>query len=89
MCGQNLISEQLYCWEKRSANAGAHHRKQETVRFDTQLMQNPKISGVEYQQGKLQGYKFSNTEISHINHYDRTLRILFLISSCNLVGQTI
>jgi len=29
----------------------------ETVRFDTQLMQNPHISGVEYQQGELQGYE--------------------------------
>ena len=30
---------------------------QELVRFDMQLMQNPEISGVEYQQGKLQGYE--------------------------------
>lgn len=29
----------------------------ETVRFDMQKMQNPKISGVEYQQGELQGYE--------------------------------
>ncbi|MEE4315804.1 MAG: RNA-guided endonuclease IscB [Erythrobacter sp.] len=29
----------------------------ETVRFDTQLMQNPEISGVEYQQGTLAGYE--------------------------------
>lgn len=29
----------------------------ETARFDTQLMQNPEISGVEYQQGELQGYE--------------------------------
>ncbi len=29
----------------------------ETVRFDTQLMANPSISGVEYQQGELQGYE--------------------------------
>ncbi len=29
----------------------------ETVRFDTQLMQNPDISGVEYQQGTLAGYE--------------------------------
>lgn len=28
----------------------------ENVKFDTQLMQNPDISGVEYQQGTLQGY---------------------------------
>lgn len=30
---------------------------QELVRFDTQLMQNPEISGIEYQQGELQGYE--------------------------------
>ncbi len=30
---------------------------QELVRFDMQLIQNPEISGVEYQQGELQGYE--------------------------------
>ena len=30
---------------------------QELVRFDTQLMQNPEIEGVEYQQGDLAGYE--------------------------------
>lgn len=30
---------------------------QETVRFDTQKMENPEISGVEYQQGELAGYE--------------------------------
>jgi len=30
---------------------------QERVRFDTQLLQNPEISGVEYQQGELAGYE--------------------------------
>lgn len=29
----------------------------EHVKFDTQLMQNPDISGIEYQQGELQGYE--------------------------------
>ncbi len=29
----------------------------ETVRFDTQKMQNPEVSGVEYQQGELAGYE--------------------------------
>lgn len=29
----------------------------ENVKFDTQLMQNPEISGIEYQQGALQGYE--------------------------------
>lgn len=30
---------------------------QELVRFDMQMLQNPEISGVEYQQGELQGYE--------------------------------
>ncbi len=30
---------------------------QEIVRFDTQLLENPEISGVEYQQGELAGYE--------------------------------
>ena len=29
----------------------------ELVRFDTQLMENPEISGIEYQQGEIQGYE--------------------------------
>lgn len=33
------------------------HVAQETVRFDTQLMQNPEIKGIEYQQGTLYGYE--------------------------------
>jgi 5-methylcytosine-specific restriction endonuclease McrA len=33
------------------------HLALELVRFDTQLMQNPEISGVEYQQGELLGYE--------------------------------
>jgi 5-methylcytosine-specific restriction endonuclease McrA len=30
---------------------------QELIRFDTQLLQNPELSGVEYQQGELAGYE--------------------------------
>jgi 5-methylcytosine-specific restriction endonuclease McrA len=33
------------------------HIAQELVKFDTQLMKNPKISDAEYQQGELQGYE--------------------------------
>ncbi|MEO0596436.1 MAG: RNA-guided endonuclease IscB, partial [Chloroflexota bacterium] len=33
------------------------HLAQELVRFDTQAMQNPEISGVAYQQGALMGYE--------------------------------
>jgi hypothetical protein len=31
--------------------------KQELVRFDTPQLENPEISGIEYQQGELQGYE--------------------------------
>ena len=33
------------------------HISYENAKFDTQLMQNPEVSGVEYQQGELQGYE--------------------------------
>jgi len=33
------------------------HISYENVKFDIQLMQNPEISGIEYQQGTLQGYE--------------------------------
>jgi 5-methylcytosine-specific restriction endonuclease McrA len=33
------------------------HLAMELVRFDTQKLQNPEISGIEYQQGTLQGYE--------------------------------
>src|SRR5690606_41766162 len=33
------------------------HISYENVKFDTQLMRNPEISGIEYQQGTLQGYE--------------------------------
>lgn len=35
----------------------ATHLAMELVRFDTQKLQNPEISGIEYQQGKLLGYE--------------------------------
>ena len=37
----------------------------ETVRFDTQLLQNAQISGVEYQQGTLQGYEVREYLLAH------------------------
>ena len=33
------------------------HISYENVKFDTQLIHNPEISGIEYQQGELQGYE--------------------------------
>jgi 5-methylcytosine-specific restriction endonuclease McrA len=37
----------------------------ETARFDTQLLQNPLISGVEYQQGTLQGFEVREWVLEH------------------------
>jgi 5-methylcytosine-specific restriction endonuclease McrA len=48
----------ILCWVnrlRRLCPIGAI--SQELVRFDTQLLQNPDISGVEYQQGTLAGYE--------------------------------
>ena len=45
-------------WVKRISRwAPISKLSQELVRFDTQQMQNPEISGVEYQQGTLLGYE--------------------------------
>lgn len=41
---------------------------QELVRFDTQLMQNPEISGLEYQQGELVGYEVREFLLDKFNH---------------------
>ena len=40
---------------------------QELVKFDTQLMQNPKIAGVEYQQGELAGYELKEYLLEKFN----------------------
>jgi 5-methylcytosine-specific restriction endonuclease McrA len=50
--------EQVLCWVQRLQRfcpIGA--LSQELTRFDTQLLQNPDISGVEYQQGELADYE--------------------------------
>ena len=44
----------------------------ETVRFDTQKLQNPEITGVEYQQGELLGYEIREyllTKYGHVCQY--------------------
>ncbi|MCI0339331.1 MAG: RNA-guided endonuclease IscB [Acidobacteria bacterium] len=40
----------------------------ELVRFDMQLMQNPKIEGIEYQQGELQGFELREYVLIKFNH---------------------
>jgi 5-methylcytosine-specific restriction endonuclease McrA len=47
----------IWTWLKRlNKFTPINHLAIELTRFDTQKMQNPEISGVEYQQGELQGY---------------------------------
>jgi 5-methylcytosine-specific restriction endonuclease McrA len=40
----------------------------ELVKFDTQLLQNPEISGVEYQQGELAGYELRQYLLEKFHH---------------------
>lgn len=40
----------------------------ENVKFDTQLMNNPDMSGIEYQQGTLQGYEIREYLLEKYNH---------------------
>jgi 5-methylcytosine-specific restriction endonuclease McrA len=48
----------LQTWVRRLAwSAPVESISMELVKFDTQAMQNPEISGVEYQQGDLMGYE--------------------------------
>ena len=50
--------EQMRTWAKRLTRfAPVSGLAVETVRFDTQALQNPEISGVQYQQGELAGYE--------------------------------
>ncbi len=50
--------DNVFTWVMRPINfAPVSGMVVETVRFDTQLLQHPEISGVEYQQGELAGYE--------------------------------
>lgn len=50
--------DNIWTWLKRlNRFAPLSHLAMELVRFDTQKLQNPEISGVEYQQGELMGYE--------------------------------
>nr|WP_026098775.1 RNA-guided endonuclease IscB [Oscillatoria sp. PCC 10802] len=52
----NSRVENIVAWVRRLRRfAPISAISQELVRFDTQVIQNPEISGVEYQQGELQG----------------------------------
>ena len=50
--------DNIFTWLERLYHfAPITHLAMELVRFDTQKMQNAEISGIEYQQGELQGYE--------------------------------
>jgi 5-methylcytosine-specific restriction endonuclease McrA len=50
--------DNIYCFVKRVSNfVSISSIAVETARFDTQKLQNPEISGAEYQQGELFGYE--------------------------------
>lgn len=50
--------ENIQCWVRRiKSYAPVSGIQVETVKFDTQKMESPEISGVEYQQGELAGYE--------------------------------
>jgi len=50
--------DNIICWVKRLQKlVFINAVSQELVKFDTQIMQNPEISGIEYQQGTLVGYE--------------------------------
>lgn len=55
--GQHRVETTLTWVRKLIRLAPVASIVQELVRFDSQLMQNPEISGVMYQQGELQGYE--------------------------------
>lgn len=60
--------ETILTWVNRiSRYAPIGSITQELVRFDLQLMQNPEISGVEYQQGELQGYEVREYLLNKFN----------------------
>lgn len=54
---QHRVETTLTWVNKLSRFAPIHAVAQELVRFDLQQMENPEISGVEYQQGELAGYE--------------------------------
>jgi len=54
---QHLVETTLTWVNKLSKLAPVKTIFQELVRFDLQKMENPEISGIEYQQGELQGYE--------------------------------
>jgi 5-methylcytosine-specific restriction endonuclease McrA len=67
----SLVSrvENVFTWACRLARAyPIKGIAMELVKFDTQLMQNPEIEGVEYQQGELHGFELREYVLIKFNH---------------------
>src|SRR5215813_6590764 len=61
--------ENVYAWSRRLPRAyPIKGIALELVKFDMQLMQNPEIEGVEYQQGELQGFELREYVLIKFNH---------------------
>ncbi len=83
---QNIVS-----WtQKLTASAPITSCAVETVRFDTQKMQDPEISGTEYQQGELQGYEVReyllekwNRKCAYCGATNRPLEVEHIVAKSN------
>src|SRR5215468_11050680 len=61
--------ENVYAWARRLGRAyPITGVAMELVKFDTQLMENPEINGVEYQQGELQGFELREYVLIKFDH---------------------
>src|SRR5499426_10222 len=61
--------ENVYTWARKLGRAyPITGVAMEVVKFDTQLMENPEISGVEYQQGELLGFELREYVLIKFNH---------------------
>jgi 5-methylcytosine-specific restriction endonuclease McrA len=61
--------ENVHTWTRRLIRAyPINGIAMELVKFDTQLMQNPEIEGIEYQQGELQGFELREYVLIKFNH---------------------
>ena len=61
--------ENVYTWARRLLRVyPVKGIAMELVRFDMQLMENPEIEGVEYQQGELQGFDLREYMLIKFNH---------------------
>jgi 5-methylcytosine-specific restriction endonuclease McrA len=61
--------ENVYTWARRLSRAyPIKGIAMELVKFDMQLMENPEIEGVEYQQGELRGFELREYVLIKFNH---------------------